>query len=309
MSASDYYQNEKRDYGLIEVVKSRYKYSKTGNGVMICCPFHDDKSPSMLVSSDYAYCFACGKGWTGKKFLAAIGVNADLSIVPKAQDKKEERLAKRPDKKTVRAAARILSGLPDKQEFLLSRGLSREIVARYQLGYFRPPLSSCRMPRYTFPAWDEKGVLATISYRQDPAITYSGSDNEKKKYLNYPGASLVMYNMHMLKHYQWFVYTGGQIDALSLIQYGIPAMGAIGEGTFSSRWANLIGERKVYILLDNDDAGRSGSEKVQSRLLNSVIVEWPKGLPNKYDVNSAITDLFFGFTEIKKLLRSYGADL
>lgn len=120
-------------------------------------------------------------------------------------------------------------------------------VAKYKIGYFRPPLSSCRNPRFTFPAWDENGKLATVSYRQDPSIKYSSVGLDSKKYLNYPGAPLVMYNMHNIKHYDWFVYVGGQIDALSLLQYEIPAIGAIGEGTFNSRWASIIGNKKGFL--------------------------------------------------------------
>ena len=29
-------------------------------GNMICCPFHDDRTPSMKLNEDYFYCFGCG---------------------------------------------------------------------------------------------------------------------------------------------------------------------------------------------------------------------------------------------------------
>lgn len=29
-------------------------------GNMICCPFHDDRAPSMKLNEDYFYCFGCG---------------------------------------------------------------------------------------------------------------------------------------------------------------------------------------------------------------------------------------------------------
>ena len=29
-------------------------------GSMICCPFHDDRTPSMKLNEDYFYCFGCG---------------------------------------------------------------------------------------------------------------------------------------------------------------------------------------------------------------------------------------------------------
>ena len=33
---------------------------KIGQGNMICCPFHADRTPSMKLNEDYFYCFGCG---------------------------------------------------------------------------------------------------------------------------------------------------------------------------------------------------------------------------------------------------------
>ena len=33
--------------------------SVSRNG-MVCCPFHDDRHPSMKLNEDYFYCFGCG---------------------------------------------------------------------------------------------------------------------------------------------------------------------------------------------------------------------------------------------------------
>ena len=33
---------------------------KVNRGDMICCPFHDDRHPSMKLNRDYFYCFGCG---------------------------------------------------------------------------------------------------------------------------------------------------------------------------------------------------------------------------------------------------------
>ena len=29
-------------------------------GIMVCCPFHNDRTPSMKLNEDYFYCFGCG---------------------------------------------------------------------------------------------------------------------------------------------------------------------------------------------------------------------------------------------------------
>ena len=33
---------------------------KFGRGNMACCPFHNDRTPSMKLNEDYFYCFGCG---------------------------------------------------------------------------------------------------------------------------------------------------------------------------------------------------------------------------------------------------------
>ena len=33
---------------------------KIGQGNMVCCPFHADRTPSMKLDEDYFYCFGCG---------------------------------------------------------------------------------------------------------------------------------------------------------------------------------------------------------------------------------------------------------
>ena len=30
-------------------------------GSMVCCPFHNDRTPSMKLNEDYFYCFGCGQ--------------------------------------------------------------------------------------------------------------------------------------------------------------------------------------------------------------------------------------------------------
>ena len=59
---------EENKMNLFELVKASVTvkqaaelYGHEANrGDMICCPFHDDRHPSMKLNKDYFYCFGCG---------------------------------------------------------------------------------------------------------------------------------------------------------------------------------------------------------------------------------------------------------
>ena len=63
---------------------------------MACCPFHDDKNPSMKLNEEYFYCFGCGATGDVIDFTAKL---FDLS--PKEAAEKLDLLAKKhPDQIT-----------------------------------------------------------------------------------------------------------------------------------------------------------------------------------------------------------------
>ena len=45
---------------------------KVNRGDMICCPFHDDRHPSMKLNRDYFYCFGCGATGDVIDFVARL---------------------------------------------------------------------------------------------------------------------------------------------------------------------------------------------------------------------------------------------
>ena len=52
-------------------------------GNMICCPFHDDRTPSMKLNEDYFYCFGCGV------YGDVIALTAHLFYLPPAEAAKK----------------------------------------------------------------------------------------------------------------------------------------------------------------------------------------------------------------------------
>ena len=45
---------------------------KIGRGDMVCCPFHNDRTPSMKLNEDYFYCFGCGASGDVIDFAARL---------------------------------------------------------------------------------------------------------------------------------------------------------------------------------------------------------------------------------------------
>lgn len=52
-------------------------------GNMICCPFHDDRTPSMKLNEDYFYCFGCGAHGD------VVALTAQLFALPPAEAAKK----------------------------------------------------------------------------------------------------------------------------------------------------------------------------------------------------------------------------
>ena len=52
------YENVKR---MVTVRQAAERYGlKVGRNGMACCPFHEDRHPSLKLNEDYFYCFGCG---------------------------------------------------------------------------------------------------------------------------------------------------------------------------------------------------------------------------------------------------------
>ncbi len=56
---------------------------KTNRNNMVCCPFHDDHTPSMKLNEDYFYCFGCGAKGDVIDFVARLFDLTSLQAVQK----------------------------------------------------------------------------------------------------------------------------------------------------------------------------------------------------------------------------------
>ena len=58
------------------IAAEHYGMTVARNG-MVCCPFHDDRHPSMKLNEDYFYCFGCGAKGDAIEFTSKLfGIHA-----------------------------------------------------------------------------------------------------------------------------------------------------------------------------------------------------------------------------------------
>ena len=88
---------------------------KVNRGDMICCPFHDDRHPSLKLNESYFYCFGCGATGDVIDFVARL---FDLSSYEAAQ-KLAYDFGIDPDKPPVAAAL-------EKPKYPLARAFRQE---------------------------------------------------------------------------------------------------------------------------------------------------------------------------------------
>lgn len=144
---------------IVEVISHYIPITRKGKSYYAKCPFHDDHDPSMSISEDKQIfkCFVCGAGgnvfsfvqrYEQISFVEAVYKVAEISNIP--MDHPLE-LSERKIDPHIAALYRVCHdtieythyqlGTPDGEgvkNYLYKRGLSDEIIDRFELGY-NPP--------------------------------------------------------------------------------------------------------------------------------------------------------------------------
>ena len=72
---------------IIDYASSFMTIKKNGKNYMACCPFHDDRTPSLKVYDDHFYCFGCGEQGDVIDFTARyLGVSPHSAAIQLARD-------------------------------------------------------------------------------------------------------------------------------------------------------------------------------------------------------------------------------
>lgn len=135
----------------IEDVVSQYiQLQKAGRNFKGLCPFHNEKTPSFMVSPDkgLAYCFGCQKGGDIFKFVQlieniefpeAVKILAERAGVKLPTFSKESQEKKTQtfeiNEEVTRFYQENLVKNREKKEYLIQRGVNEAIINAFRLGY------------------------------------------------------------------------------------------------------------------------------------------------------------------------------
>lgn len=202
------------------------------------------------------------------------------------------------------AARKYAQALPDSPalEHLENRGLTREAVHRFGIGYVSEPEIGHEMYRgrlsipYRRDTLSGGVVILGIKFRSLQA--HSGPGKGPAKYLGTPGFKPHLFNtIDAIQNEDEICICEGELDAVSASVNGIPAVAAPGATTWQPAWDPIfLGYETVFVLADGDSAGLEFGGIVAERLPNAKVVPM---LPGE-DVNSMIVK--YGADKVKGMI-------
>ena len=255
------------------------------------CPAHEDRNPSLGIrQGDKGILVTCYAGCSTAQIVDAMGLSlADLfqDSLPKTIPKKVKAVPVVPEyvvesyqKRLTTAARRYLRQ---------HRMIERRVIERYRIGL--------ESPRYTLPI-PEKGRYVDIrrwlrpEKREDTPKILSWKTG-------YGGARL--YPEDQLQE-PAVVLCEGELDALALISCGIPAITLTsGAATWPQSASKALQGHRVYILMDNAEAGIEGAKKRRQELPESTLLQWPER-PEGWDATDEIRT--YGAGTIRSMISS-----
>lgn len=134
----------------------------------------------------------------------------------------------------------------EKREYFYKRGLDDGTINRFQLGYYDN--------YYTVPFF-QGGTFRNFQLRQEePAKRIKGY---------YRGVGPLLFNSDVLKFSDEIYYVEGPVDAMILVQNGLPAISSNCGGGYKPDWYGLFTKQKrINIVFDNDAGGRSEARRL-----------------------------------------------
>jgi hypothetical protein len=202
------------------------------------------------------------------------------------------------------------------------RKLNADTIGKYQVGYMDDTfVRKMRDAGYTLADLREAGLIGEKSNRplfenriivpymnRENVVTLRGKQ-VGGNWLQARGIGLGLFGVDNIRAQEGDVYVcEGEFDTMYLDQLGYPVVGLPGADTFQEQWTTWFEKsRRVFIVLDADDAGRKGAEKIKGALgPKARVVELP--VPDQEDTTD-IQEYFlrdgYSTNDFDKLIDSY----
>ncbi len=303
----------KDNVDITDVIKSYINLQPAGRNFKALCPFHQEKTPSFIVSPTKKiwHCFGCGLGGDVIKFvmlyenldfpeaLRLLADKAGIKISSYAsRDQKAFEVLYQINQAAKEFYAQNLTQQPAVMEYLTKRGLSRQTIEEFGLGY-APPGDKLTLHLINAGFRVDDIIKAGLSFKSaaglfrdrfagrivfpiinetDRTVAFTGrifndsANDQAPKYLNSPetpifNKSKLLYGLvkakpHILKE-RSVLLVEGQMDFLALWQAGIKAVLAV-SGTSLTR-EHLVKIKRLadnlIFSFDNDSAGVKAIER------------------------------------------------
>lgn len=277
---------------------------KTGRWWFWHCPFHADPHPSLGVTLENGswFCFQCGVGGDARTWLwkyRSVKTSSKNSRLYRTFLKKEEKILTPPeDIWQARAQLCIekwMANLWDKpgkaaQRYLNERGLKNETLQKYQIGYnpvsYHEPMEQWGLKAQSkddqplfIPAgisipWAMSGVIWKVNVRRF---------NSTSKYLQLRGSQPGIFGADTIYDHPITYIVEGEFDAMLLEHVagdliGVCTLGSASSRHLSSKWLSYFLQcQRIYLVGDNDLAGREWAEALMSASQRLKNIQVPEG--------------------------------
>ena len=308
---------------IVEIIDSRVPLKKAGREYKGCCPFHDEKTASFTVSpgKQFYHCFGCGAHGTAIGFLMEydhLGFRETIEelagrysmIVPEdaEKDNSAER-RKQADLYSILGLAnrhfqQRLRENESAKNYLIARGLSGEVAARYQLGFAidswddllntltTQKISTKDLETAGLVSKNDQGrvydkfrgrIIFPIHDQRGRVIAFGGRivGEGEPKYLNSPETPVFhkgkeLYGLHQalnaISKQKQAIVVEGYMDVIALAQAGIDnAVAALGTATTVTHVEKLFRQcNEIIFCFDGDRAGRQAAWRALENTLPSM---------------------------------------
>jgi len=302
---------------IVDLINSRVKLKKAGRDYQACCPFHHEKTPSFTVSDkkQFYHCFGCGAHGNAISFLMEydklefveaveelagfLGLEIPYEKRPNFSDngKQVGYQTKRNLYELMQEIAKFYQQqLPlniPAQSYLQQRGLSPEIIERFQIGYVPNAMDTVyrqfgktreeqqKLFDLGMLSRNDRGnvydkfrnrIMFPIRDRRGRTVAFGGRvlTDEKPKYLNSPetvtyhkGSELygLFEALQADDSPQKLLVVEGYMDVVALAQFGVNyAVASLGTSTTSEQIQLLFrSTEQVICCYDGDRAGRDAA--------------------------------------------------